>query len=486
MDSSKKTIFDIGWVFSSQIILSATTFFISIILGRFLGPAELGIYSLTISIYIMVSVIGGMGIANAIVKFVAESQDKNEDFKKISSSSVILTLIFGILSGLILIYLSGILSDIFSMEELNVTIKIAALSLPFLMINNTLLGIFNGLREMKIFSIRAIIRSLLLLGLTISLLIAGFGIYGVVFAVFLSETGIFLILLFSSKDYFSFNFTDFINTSEVLLKFSSHLVIANIIWILTINADKVLIGFFLTDTDVGIYTIVLAFGSGLILIPGALSTVLYPMISQLNKTGNFENIASLVNKFLRYSLFILSFLGLILILFSKDIILILLNQNFLAVLKPLWIYILGIVFFGSVSSIVIVFRGMGKPDLDWKMSLNSLIVGVILNIILIPAFGIIGAVIGTISALLTDSILTIIFLKKYLNIKIKNFVFIKAISCIILPFLCLIIAEKFLNYYIAAFLSILGYLYSSHIFKLIKISEIKDLIELILKEDNVG
>ena len=121
---------------------------------------------------------------------------------------------------------------------------------------------------------------------------------------------------------------------------------------------------------------------------------------------------------------------------------------------------------------------MGRPDLDWKISLNSLVVGVTLNFLLIPVLGIYCAVIGTIAALLTDSILAVIFLKRILKIKIEVNMFIKVIFNIAISFAFVMAIENLLSHYVAGILFIGFYLLLSFITKIITIPEILKIFQI--------
>lgn len=76
--TARKFAFDISWVFISQIITLATGFQLKVILGRFLGAAPFGLYTMTLIIYTIASLVGGVGIPSAIVKYVAELKDDKE------------------------------------------------------------------------------------------------------------------------------------------------------------------------------------------------------------------------------------------------------------------------------------------------------------------------------------------------------------------------------------------------------------------------
>ena len=457
--TARKFAFDVGWVFISQVIALATGFLLSVILGRFLGASPFGLYTMTLTIYTIASLVGGIGIPPAMVKYVAEFKENKEKLDIFVSCGIVNSVIFGAIAGTVLFTLSNTLANIFNMPELTDLIKIIAFSLPFLVVNNTLLGLLNGLREMKSYSLRTVIRSSLLLSLTILFVGIGFGIKGAVLALLLSEVGTLFLLIFISRNFFSFVIRDYVETTKELVKFGSQLFLASAIWMANTNADKLLIGYFLMDKDVGIYAIALAITQGLLIIPGAISTVTYPAISEYNGKKRHEAIETLINKSMKYSLVILSVLGILIIFFSKDIILLLLKPEFLPAVMPLAILVFGMMFFGAWGSVGSTFSGVGRPDITWKICAINLIVALVLDLLLIPLFGISGAAIGTTCSLLSEVILSIIMLKKILNINVHNVVvvFAKVITSLGVVFLLMISFEKFVNHYIFGIFIVLLY-----------------------------
>ena len=445
--TARKFAFDVSWVFISQVITLATGFLLSVILGRFLGAAAFGLFTMVITIYMIASLVGGIGIPTAIVKYVAEFKENKEKLNVFVSCGVINSAIFGAIIGSVLFALSGILANIFNMPELTDLLKIIAFSLPFLVVNNTLLGLLNGLREMKSYSFRTVFRSALLLGFTILLVGFGFGIKGAVLALVLSEIGTLFLLIFISRNFFRFVIRDYVKTTKEVVKFGSQLFLASAVWMANTNADKLLVGYFLMDKDVGIYAIALAIASGLLVIPSAMSTVTYPAISEYNGKKQHETIEILINKSMKYSLVILSILGILIIFFSKDIILLLLKPEFLLATTPLTILIFGMIFFGSVGSVGAAFSGVGRPDIPFKENVIAVIVNVSIDAILIPILGITGAAIGTATSLLLLVLLDFYFYKT-LNIKINLRTYAKVFVAIVPVLASFFIFKGCINLYL--------------------------------------
>ena len=478
---ARKFAFDVGWVFIAQVIVLLTGFLLSIILGRFLGAAPFGLFTMAVTIYAIASLVGAIGIPTAIVKYVAEYKENKEKLNNFVSCCVANSLIFGVVTGLILFILSNTLANFFEMPELTDLIKITSFLIPFLVVNNTLLGLLNGLREMKAYSFRTVIRSVLLLFFAILLIYLGFGVKGAVLAVVLAEAGTLFFLLFITRHIFCFAIRDYVETTKEVMKFGSQLFLAQAVWMANTNADKLMVGYFLLEKDVGIYAIALAFANGLLIIPGAIGTITYPAITEYNSKGPYEAIETLINKCIKYCLVLLSIFGITIIFFSKDIISLLLKPEFLPATSPIAILILGMIFFGSLGSVGYAFTAVGRPDIALKITTVDMAVGVSLNLLLIPIYGISGAAIATTSSLLTGVILFVIMLKKKMNIGLHNIIimFAKVIASLGVVFLLTTIFETLINHYILSISAISLYILLLVISKMITTQDIKEIHSMI-------
>ncbi|RLF93297.1 hypothetical protein DRN50_07465 [Thermococci archaeon] len=212
------------------------------------------------------------------------------------------------------------------------------------------------------------------------------------------------------------------------------------------------------DKDVGIYAIAIALSKIFLIIPGSLSTVTYPAISEYNSKGSHESVGNLINKSMKYSLIILSILGILIVFFSKDIILLLLKPEFLQAVTPIAILILGMIFFGSMSSIGSAFSAVGRPDIPFKTNMFAAVVNLSLDVVLIPILGITGAAIGTATSFSVLTILAIYLLNKILNVKIDVRWYAKVLSTIALIIAAFFIFKDWMNLYLLISILFGGYL----------------------------
>lgn len=419
MSESKKFTFDVGITFIASVINMLFGFIITILLGRYLGSDDLGLYRMTFTIYGIALVFAGIGIPAAMIKYVAEFKSDSNKINSIVSSGVITSLILGIGSCLLLYFLSGIFEEIFDMYGLSGLLRLLSPVFPFALIGGALLGLLNGFREMKKYSIAIIIQSALMLITSVILIYFGFGVNGVIVGIVLSSVGSCLYLIWVTSNFFKIALKGYVLTTKKLLRFGVQIFIANSINLINYQADIIFIGYFLTATDVGYYSVAIGLSKFFWIIPQTIQTITYPATSEYWANNNQSALQIMIDKSMKYSTCILLPIGLMVWLFAEEIIILIFGDSFIYAVLSLQILLIGTVINGVLErSIGGTLAGIGKAYLVPKIAACSATINIILNFILIPVFGISGAAIATAFSISITSIINLFFISKYAHIKI--------------------------------------------------------------------
>jgi len=413
----KKFLQDISITFLTSIVNVIIAFPISIILGRYLGVGELGLYRMVTTIYGVCILFATMGIPASVIKYVAEFQKNNDQVTRIISSSIYISILLGIISFLIIFLSSNIIGNFFNMTELPLLIRTISIVFPFSVTCSTMLAILNGFRDMKIYSLISVSQNILMLLITIIFILLGYGVVGVVNGIIISNICIFIYLLWKFRNYFTkISSFQIINNSKILLNFGIKTVIGNSVILINYYADTLMIGYFLTAEAVGVYSVAVILSQFLWLIPDSIQKITYPIISEYHGKKRNEEINQIVTKTMRYTTCILITIGIIALIYSKYAIELIYGDSFGESIKPFRILLIGTIIFGVVKSISSVFAAIGRTDLFAKIPIISAIINVLLNFLLIPIYGITGAAIATATSLCVYSAIMVYYMKKLLRV----------------------------------------------------------------------
>lgn len=394
-------------------------FILTIILGRYLGAEDLGLYRMSSTIYGFVILIAALGIPSAIIKYVAESKQDQEKINSLVSSCILTSFIIGIVISIIFYLCAGCISKLFNMPNLYTLLIILSIIFPFALVSNVLLGFLNGLRYMKQYAIATVFQGLFTFVVSFLLIYLGYGVQGVIISMILSSMGYFVYILYISKNYFQFTLSNYITNIRETLNFGIKVLLSNGINQINYQADTILIGYFTNAVYVGYYSIAVMLSTFFWLIPQSIQAITYPAISEYWSKNNLEAIQMIVDKSIKYSACLLIPIGMLVTFLSQPIIDTIYGNNFDVAILPLQILILGTIINGSLQRpIGSILYAIGLPDLNLKIFTFAAIGNIFLNILLIPLIGIVGASIATTFSYIFITFLILHYTLKYTHIKI--------------------------------------------------------------------
>ncbi len=468
MKSVKKFAFDVGWVFAGSILILFLHFLQKPLMGRYLGPDGLGIYTMVITIAGFASLISGLGVNGAVVKYVAEYKDDKDKIYVVFSSAFVTMAIFGVATNIFLFILSDKFASIFNTPSLALLLKIYAFVSAFSLTYGIILSFFNGLREMKYYSFINTLNGIMVFLFIVTFLFLGFGIEGAVVGEVLATITVMVVAVLIIKKFVHFKISDYKKNTSALTSFGSQLMLGNVINNVNYQADSLLIAYFLTATDLGYYSVAVSLSRFFWRIPQSVQMIAYPATSEYWKNGDFHSLNKMIDKSMKYSACLLLTVGLGVWFFAKDIIVILFGESFLPSVFPFQILIIGTVVYGIGIPIGGTLAGIGRPDLGLKINAAGSIVNVLLNILLIPKFGVEGAAVATISSLIIITTLSLYFIVKLTNVDIDAKWYISSFTVTLLAVAAVRVFSKWINLYIISSLIISIYILVFFVFFLTK------------------
>jgi len=383
-----KFIKDTLLTFSVQLITVILGIIISVILARTLGPEKVGIYSIIILIFTLLTTFGNLGINISNTYYGVK---KKYTWSEIASNSLISAFLLGISLSMIFPILFYLDPSLFKNISLSLVI-IASIVTPFTLLMFYFQYILLGQNRIKEYNFTSIIQSIIYLSLIVILLLF---VHGDLNAVIISWTTSFvtaaiipMILVYKSTK-FKLHFN--LNLFKKSVKFGSKSYLGNVIQFFNYRIDMFLIGLLLNFGSVGYYSISVGLAESLWYLPSAVGTLVFARTPSLSDKARNES----TPRICRNTLFITIVLALILFFTGKYIILILFGSQYLPALEPLWVLLPGIIALSICKVLSNEITGRGKPLITTYASIMSLIVNIPLNIIFIPQMGITGSALAS-------------------------------------------------------------------------------------------
>jgi len=272
-------------------------FVASVVVARFLGADKYGIYSFVIWFLSLVGLLVNLGIPTTITKYVSESWGR-KDFTPIGS---ILNRLFrfellaGVVVSLLLFLLAPLIARWYNNPDLSLYLKVASLVILPLGLMWFYNGLFCGLQRYDLIAkINLLVSPVTLVIILLVLYLGGKieWLVGVSAATNLLLVGCYLYLkrtkfTFIQKEVPTFNF------GSKLLKFSASVFVVMILDAIVWERFGIFfLSIFSTSSEIAFYNVAFILSSRtMILLPGALTGILLPAMSEVYGGGDKEELA---------------------------------------------------------------------------------------------------------------------------------------------------------------------------------------------------
>jgi len=417
---------------------------LTIVLGNLLTPTELGVFLAHMMIIQYGTIFFNLEIHSGVIKFLGDFKgikDKNLVF----SAGLILILFLGIISIIFFTFFSESISIILKLPTLQYYFFFPPLILFFLIANYLSAVLRNELEFKKIFIV-LFISNFLLIVLVYILVRRGSGIYGIILALYFSNISLMIGTYYYILKYVKIEFSEkTFPMMKILTKFSLLIYLGTTLMVLDNYIDIFFINYFMDKKYLALYNYAIIFGFVLISIGDSVSAVTYPKMVRSYSENDLNTINKLYSKSIDFTFFIVSTISFFMLINIDNIILFLLPQFYLKVKEILLPLVIGILPFATISSVGTIVTAKGKPQIALLSLVPAVILNIILNILLIPRIGAIGAAIATSSSFLLRAIIGFIINKRLISV---NYNFSRIIISFIM-FVGLVLSEY---YFVESFL----------------------------------
>lgn len=387
-------------IFSSKAFIYAISIILSPLIVRILGSGKYGDYAFILSILGIVMVFVNSGIFDGVRKFIAESRagDFWEErvfgfyFQVGFFLSGIAAASFALLS--FLGYPDAVFGDGFDMFFLLLGVLIICQQLQSL-VRGGLMGLGLEHQSEPLRVAKQIIMAicgvyLAYIGLDVVGLLAGH-IIANLFVVVIGFS--FLATRLDFKQVFTFTPNYF--PKRELLSFNLSNIILILLTTSLYHVDILLLRGIVGSQETGYYRAALSVAEFLWFAPIALQTVLLHSAADLWSAGDTSELNNLVSKATRYNTSFTLLLAIGLATLAHEFIPIYYGVEFKPSINPLLLLLPGTIGFALARPIFAVGQGIGKMRLLILATGSAALVNFLLNMVLIPTYGMVGAAIAT-------------------------------------------------------------------------------------------
>ena len=435
-----------GIAFGGNLFVYIMRFAFGIVIARLLGAELLGLYSLGMTFPEIAGTLALLGLSAGVARFIpiAINQRDDERLRGIIQVGIMIPCVMSLVLALGIFFGADLISvRLYNQPALAPVLRLACWAIPLFALMSVLVAITQGFKRMefKVYS-EDIGLNLVKLLLTVALVGAGFGVLGAVGAYIVSLVVAVVMLFFFVNHLFPlyrrrqtgkrniremFHFTLPIYLSQFVNQFSG-------------NIGTLVLGFFGTVSGVGIFTAALRVSDVGTLFHSSLMRIAIPMISDLHSRGKIDQLQRMYQTMTKWGMVFNLPVFLTTTIFAQPLLSIF-GKDFVAGSSGLIILAFGALFNASTGVCGTIVTMTGHSKLSLANSIISLVVGVGLDLLLIPKWGLVGAAVASALCVVVLNILRLIEVYLLFRIQPYNRSFLKPLCAALVATVIVVIAN---------------------------------------------
>ncbi len=385
-----------GITFAGQIFLAASRFVLAVLMARLLGAKQYGLYSLTISVGAIAGGLALLGLDAALVRYVAIAAGRRDETRLWGALQVCMGLsLFAsvVISTGLFALAYPIAEQTFGDPQLAPLLQLMSVIVPFLTLSDMLAGAHRGFKRMDYPALaQSVVQPMVRLVLVLVLALVGLNAALAVIIYGVADASASVVMLYYLNKQFRLKrpLRAAKREPRVILGFSVPIMLSDMMLRVRDNVQILLLGRLGTATSVGIFSVASQLNMFGGLFSSSINTSAKPVVAELHDRGDRQQLGHLYQTAAKWSLMTQLPMFLIIVLFSEQI-LSLFGKSFTDGATALVIL--------ACADLVNVGTGMGGTIIDMTghtrlklfNSIQRLILYVVLDLLLIPRWGLVGA-----------------------------------------------------------------------------------------------
>lgn len=368
--------------FIKAILIALVNLVVVYFIAHYMGPEPLGLLGFATAYITMFSIVSNLGFDPAHVKRVSEGKDLGKCIGTYFTFKIIIVLLIIILVLSSLLIQKYILHFEFDHPEQERIIILLLIPTALTQIALVPMGTFEAERKSAKAAVPFIVAPIVRAPISISVAVLGLGVYGLLGARIVKSIIIFSLLFFyfrkypikrPNKSYFKNYFS-----------FAWKITLYSMFAVIALQISRILLGLYVSIEDVGRYSSITVISGFLLIIPGAVKTILFPTVSKYHAENNTQKAIKYVHLSEKYILMLVTPIALTIAYYSDQVILLILGDEFLSASTALKLLCIWLIIDGTKTPFLSQIAGVDRVGIVVIISSFTIALHILLNIILIP------------------------------------------------------------------------------------------------------
>lgn len=420
MEDEKTLVREGGFILIGQLLERASRYIFIVIVTYLFSPSEYGLYVFSLSLVTLIYAISNMNIHKSISYFVPRSitDGRNEYSWGVVNKVLLYGGTIAVAVSITLFVSSDLISRVSGKPETEILFLLFS-PLPILYFFRDVLGeMFNSIESPRYDAIMtSIVYPFLRIALLPVFLYSISSHFGLALIELTSWSVAILVgyLIIRQQNITLIQSQQGDITKEKILKYSLPLFGAGIAGTILSQIDKILLGILSESADPGLFNITVSVAILTTFVPQMFKQISKPIYSRMDSGGGETRLADFYIKTSRWSALLALPAAVFFISAHKEFVEVMFADEYISAASFVPLLVIGYTyntFFGYHGQFI---ESVGETRIKLLSSVCMLGINTILDIMLIPEFGIQGAVIGTVTGIVVGTSIEIVFVSKYLG-----------------------------------------------------------------------
>ena len=389
----------------------------TVIVARLTGTHGAGAYSLAVQVGTLIVLGGGLGIDFGLIYFSARDRMRQSELAPV-------LVWFGLAWGVVLAAAGLVVALALRrslLQGVDTTVILAAIAaIPFMLAVRYLRYFMLGRNQLLPFNgVNVVLALAWVMLVAIALGPLHGGISGAVWAYAAANVIAFVAaLLLVPSAATPPDLRRAVGMLRTLAAFGLRAQLSTVLQFLSYRLDLFIVNAVAGLGAAGIYSVATLLAEAVWYIPNAVGLVLAPRVAATAEGEDDDATAAICR-----ATMLLSVAGAAAIaLFAPLLVLLLFGREFLPAVVPLWVLLPGVIALGLDKPIASYQLGRGRPQISLYVALIATPITIAAYLLLIPAYGIVGAAAGSTISYIATTAVDVIFLHRVSPLRLRNLV----------------------------------------------------------------
>lgn len=393
---------DIAWTTGSFVVLAASGLLINLVIAYFRTAADLGVFNIAYSFYIIVSQIAAFGIHYSVLRHAALHDSDRDELGTILASAMVPVVLLGVFFAAVIFWAEPFFESAFGSERAARAIAFAALGIALFPATKVLISFLNALRHMKAFAVLQAGRYIAVAVVVTVFAVSEWDFTLATLCFLIAE----LLTLLGAITYIIW--MGLIGRPRVQrrwlrthVSFGGRSLAAGMFGEINTRVDVLCLGLFLSDREVGIYSFAAMLLDGLYHLLAMVRVNFNPILVGALRDGRWSEAQRILRLSKRFAPLVMGGLAIGVFIFYWIVTVQFVPERGLQEgMTVLFILLAGLVVTAGFIPFDNLLLVSGHPMRQTLQQAFAVMTNVALNLALIPVLGIEGAAIGTASSYL--------------------------------------------------------------------------------------